>query len=397
MDDRLTVEEVRSDPVQQRRREFVERKGIGHPDSLCDGIAEAVSRRLSRHYRREFDRVHHHNTDKVHLGAGRAEPSFGGGTVHEPIYVLVGGRATQSVDGESVPVEDLAREAAREYLLETVPELDASNVEVDTRIGATSETLASLFERGDGSVANDTSYGAGHAPLSPTEGLVRTLEPRVHEGVDAVGKDVKLMAMRRDDRIEVTIAAAVIDRYVAGIEEYREVVARIREVASDHAERVVDLPVEVAVNAADPGPSGSGSASRTADLGAADVYLTATGLSAEAGDDGAVGRGNRATGLITPGRPTSLEAAAGKNPVAHAGKLYNLLAIRIARRLSYEHGADHAGVQLLSRIGEPISEPTAVDVETTADEESVEQVVRGELGAVDTLTEDLIDGHVDVF
>lgn len=37
------------------------------------------------------------------------------------------------------------------------------------------------------------------------------------------------------------------------------------------------------------------------------VYLTVTGTSAECGDDGQVGRGNRANGLITPYRPMTLE------------------------------------------------------------------------------------------
>jgi len=142
------VTTVDADPVGRRDLEFVERKGIGHPDSLCDGVAEAVSRRLSRFYRDEFDRVLHHNTDKVHLGAGRAEPTFGGGEVVDPIYVLVGGRATTRVDGEGLPVDELAMAAARDYLLETVPELDAADVVVETRIGRTSRDLSSLFDRG---------------------------------------------------------------------------------------------------------------------------------------------------------------------------------------------------------------------------------------------------------
>ena len=60
------------------------------------------------------------------------------------------------------------------------------------------------------------------------------------------------------------------------------------------------------------------------------------GLSAESGDDGQVGRGNRINGPITPYRPMSLEAAAGKNPVTHTGKLYNLLGDRMAHALLRE-------------------------------------------------------------
>ncbi len=383
MVEHVAVEQCAGDPVAARRMEFVERKGVGHPDSLCDGVAEAVSRRLSRYYRAEFGRVYHHNTDKVHLGAGHATPSFGGGEVVAPMYVLVGGRATTDVNGETVPVDRLAADAAREYLLDVVPALGPEDVVVETRIGRTSADLHSLFERGSEPLANDTSFGVGHAPGTPTERYVRTLEPRLHTELDAVGKDVKLMAVRRDDHVHLTVAAAVVDRYVAGLAEYREVVARVEALAEEHAADVLDIPVSVAVNAADVDES---------------VYLTVTGLSAEAGDDGAVGRGNRANGLITPHRAMSLEATAGKNPVTHVGKLYNLLALRVARRLADDLGADHTGVQLLSQLGAPVSEPQAADVVTTVgDEAAVRDVLDEELAAVDALTEDLIAGRGDTF
>jgi S-adenosylmethionine synthetase len=76
-----------------------------------------------------------------------------------------------------------------------------------------------------------------------------------------------------------------------------------------------------------------------------------------------VGRGNRVNGLITPYRPMSLEAAAGKNPVSHTGKLYNLLAERIAGRIAGGlEGVDEAYCYLLSRIGSPVSEPQLADI-----------------------------------
>ena len=382
---RFSMSTVDADPVAEAHTEFVERKGIGHPDSLCDGVAEAVSRRLSQYYRDTFGRVLHHNTDKVHLGAGRAEPAFHGGSIVEPIYVLVGGRATTTVDGEQLPVDELAREAAGEYLLATVPLLEPDDVVVDTRIGRTSDDLASLFGRGGEPLANDTSFGVSHAPGTVTERFVKTLEPRLHQELDAVGKDVKLMALRRGDHVYLTIAAAVIDRYVDDMAEYRAVIDRVQSLAERHAAESTHLSVSVDVNAADDFAEGS-------------VYLTTTGLSAEGGDDGAVGRGNRVNGLITPHRPMSLEAAAGKNPVTHVGKLYNLLALRIARRLEVDLDASYGCVQILSRIGDPVSEPVAVDVSTTLEDgEAVRSVVDDQFGAVDTLTEDIIEGRVSVF
>ncbi len=378
MHDRVSVSRVDADPAASRQVEFVERKGIGHPESLRDGVAEAVSRRLSRFRREEYGRILHHNTDKVHLGAGRAEPAFGGGRVVEPIYLLVGGRATTQVDGEDLPVDSLARTAAREYVLDTVPELDPEDLVVETRIGRTSGDPGELFDRGAEPLSNDTSFGVGHAPGTPTERLVRTLEPRLHGELGAVGRDVKLMALRRGSEIALTVAAAVVDSHVADVDEYRAVVDRVADLARRHAAETVDLPVTVGVNEADDYEAGS-------------VYLTTTGLSAEAGDDGAVGRGNRPNGLITPARPMSPEATAGKSPVTHVGKIYNLLALRISDRLATDHGADHAAVQLLSRIGDPVDQPWAVDVATTAEEAVAREAVRSELADVSTLTDDRVD------
>ena len=88
-----------------------------------------------------------------------------------------------------------------------------------------------------------------------------------------------------------------------------------------------------------------------------------TGSSAEAGDDGEVGRGNRVNGLITPHRPMTMEATAGKNPVSHVGKLYNIVASRIANRIVGEiSDAEAATCTMVSRIGDPIDQPAIVEV-----------------------------------
>jgi S-adenosylmethionine synthetase len=88
------------------------------------------------------------------------------------------------------------------------------------------------------------------------------------------------------------------------------------------------------------------------------VYLSLLGTSAEDADSGQVGRGNRVNGLISLNRPLGTEAAAGKNPVSHVGKIYNVLAHKIAKEI-YEkiEGIKEVYVLLLSRIGTPIDEP----------------------------------------
>lgn len=93
------------------------------------------------------------------------------------------------------------------------------------------------------------------------------------------------------------------------------------------------------------------------------MYLTVTNTSAEAGNDGQVGRGNRINGLITPGRPMSLEAAAGKNPVSHVGTIYNVAARDIATRVVEGHpDVQRAECLLISRIRAPIDRPAVAEI-----------------------------------
>jgi S-adenosylmethionine synthetase len=98
--------------------EIVERKGLGHPDTICDMLSEQLSVALSRKYLDEFGLVLHHNVDKALLAAGRAEPAFGGGRIVEPIDIYLAGRVTTEVRGKIVPVRTLAEETATAWLRE---------------------------------------------------------------------------------------------------------------------------------------------------------------------------------------------------------------------------------------------------------------------------------------
>jgi S-adenosylmethionine synthetase len=92
--------------------EVVERKGLGHPDTICDALADALSRNLCREYRRRFGQILHHNVDKALLCGGRAAPQFGGGSVLAPIDIHLGGRATSEVGSDSVPIREIAVEGS---------------------------------------------------------------------------------------------------------------------------------------------------------------------------------------------------------------------------------------------------------------------------------------------
>ncbi|MFC7187144.1 methionine adenosyltransferase [Halorubrum yunnanense] len=400
MDRNIQVSRLDRRAVEDQEVEIVERKGIGHPDSICDGIAESVSRALSQLYLDRVGKVLHYNTDETQLVAGRAAPAYGGGEVVEPIYVLIVGRATKEYEGEQLPVNSTALAAARDYLAEAIPELEyGTDVVVDAKLGEGSGDLQDVFgeETQQVPMANDTSFGVGHAPLTETETIVReaerALNGRYHDDHPEIGPDVKIMGKREGDRIDITVAAAMVDAYVDGLEEYDDAVKHVREFVTELAEDHTNREVHVDVNTADDYDDGS-------------VYLTVTGTSAEHGDDGSVGRGNRANGLITPNRPMSMEATSGKNPVNHIGKIYNLLSTRIAESVTDEiDGIRDLQVRLLSQIGRPIDEPHVADAQLVTEEgvaigdieAAVLEIVDRELSDVTDVTRSVIDGDVSTF
>jgi S-adenosylmethionine synthetase len=246
-------------------------------------------------------------------------------------------------------------------------------------------------------MANDTSYGVGHAPLSETEQIVKATEDRLNGeySVDhpEVGQDVKVMGKREGDQIDVTVAVAMVDRHIDDLDAYKAAVDNVRTYVADLATDYTDRDVTVHVNTADDYDEGS-------------IYLTTTGTSAEQGDDGSVGRGNRANGLITPNRPMSMEATSGKNPVNHIGKIYNLLSTEIAKSVVDDvDGIEQLQIRLLSQIGSPIDEPHVADAElvteddvTVADiEDEVEAAIDDELADVTSVTRRVIDGELSTF
>jgi len=398
----IVIERIEQTPVEKREAEMVERKGLGHPDSVADGIAEAISRELCREYLKRYGVILHHNTDQVEVVGGEAEPRFGGGEVLRPVLIFISGRATYKVGNDIIPIHDIAINAAKEYLRRNFRNLDAEHhVEYISRIGQGSVDLRRVFEEKEKEYprANDTSFGVGFAPFTDTERIVLETEKYIltelYKEYKEIGEDVKVMGVRNKDIIHVTIAQAFVSKYVPDPDHYINIKEEIREKIADRLSKLTDREVRVYIN--------------TADDPARDIYyITVTGLSMEAGDDGSVGRGNRVNGLITPYRPMSMEAAAGKNPVNHVGKLYNILSFKIAERIYESLGGDveEVYVRIVSQIGRPINDPLTANVQLLMSKnreipsnyiEEIRGIVEDMLDNINKLTTDLINGKVRVF
>ena len=399
----IIVKELIQKPIEEQEIEIVERKGIGHPDSISDGIAESVSRALCKAYMEKFDgKIMHHNTDEVQITAGESDPHFGGGEIIKPIDILLTGRGVSEIDGKKIGIDRIAITAAKEYLKENIINLDVeSSAVVECKIGSGSGDLVDVFKRDGMPSSNDTSFGVGFAPFSETEKIVMDTEELLNsksfkKKYPQVGEDIKVMGLRENNKIILTTAVAMVSKYVDGRDSYLNVKDELKDIITDLALKKTDREVETFINTGDDNSSESEKG----------YYLTVTGTSAEMGDDGSVGRGNRANGLITPNRPMSMEATSGKNPINHVGKIYNLLSNKMAEDITKEiNGIKQVHIMLLSQIGKPIDHPKAASAQIIVENgysmesvnKDVEGIMNNWLEDVGKITEMMVEGKIRTF
>jgi S-adenosylmethionine synthetase len=379
--------EITSRPPYAPPVEFVERKGAGHPDTICDHLAEDLARSLALSYLEHTGRVQHFNVDKAVLAAGAVDIGFGGGTHLKPSRLVLVGKADSSGDWQPDP--DALAVTYKEKLLEILPDANPAAFDVEIWLNQSSVDLKHVVTTAtEAPLANDTSFAAVSLPRSPLEEMVHQLEIYLnsfdYRSRVPVGRDIKVMGARIYDATTATIAIPVLAGAVENRSAYDDVIADVRHTASAIAGEAYGNNVAVAVNQADSENS---------------PYLTLSGTSAEAGDDGQVGRGNRFGGLITPYRPMSLEAAAGKNPAAHVGKTYHAVAADISARLIDETPVKEGTIRLLSSIGHPVTEPQAVHVEVVGDydEAAVAVIVKECLEDWQGVLERLIAGEYEIY
>lgn len=351
----IVIETYKGKSITEHRVEIVERKGIGHPDYMCDSMMDAISVALSKEYIKQFGTILHHNIDKGLLAAGRVKKYFGGGRVLKPMELTIGDRATFRAGNKEIPVADIAVSAAKKWLKRNLRFVDPErHLKYRIVLAPGSEELTDIFLRkGRVLPANDTSAAVGYYPLSPTEKIVLELEQflnskKFKQKYPETGEDIKVMGLRRENVLDLTVAMPLLADYIKSENDYFERKQAIHDVMESFLERFEGFKKRnVYFNTLDEKGRGLGG-----------VYLSLLGTSAEDADSGQVGRGNRVNGLISLNRPLGTEAAAGKNPVSHVGKIYNVLAHKIAKEI-YEkvEGIKEVYVLLLSRIGTPIDEP----------------------------------------
>jgi len=398
----ICVEAFKGKSVTEQRVEIVERKGTGHPDQICDSVMEAISIALCSEYKARCGAIQHHNIDKGLLIAGQVEKRFGGGRVTAPMELVIGDRATFRVGGVELPVSEIAVGAARNWIKHNLRFVDPErHVNYRVALAPGSEALTDIFSRsGDVMPANDTSAAVGYYPLSPTENVVLGMERFLNgrefkEKFPQSGEDVKVMGSRNGSELELTIAMPLMASFVRSEQAYFEIKSAIQDEMHAFMENLAVFDsVSIGYNTLDQRGRGLDG-----------VYLSLLGTSAEDADSGQVGRGNRVNGIISMNRPIGTEAAAGKNPVSHVGKIYSIMAHRLAREI-YQgvSGIREVYVMLQSRIGSPVNMPRIATAQLLLEKGrqlselsyQVEEIFEREMGSMEIFCEALSRGEYPV-
>jgi len=396
----IFLEPIRSMPTFKKRFEIVERKGIGHPDTICDLIMNQISIELSKMYLKETGTIQHHNMDKSLLVAGQSENKFGGGKITKPMKLVIGDRATFEVKGQKLPVEDVAILTAKKWFDNNLRFVKEEHVEYQLEVGTSSHELRSIFENPKSFVANDTSALVGYAPFTKTESSVLETEEYINsqnfkKEFPESGEDVKVMGFRNDNTLDLTIAMAFVDSHVDSENHYfKRKQDMLQSISEFHRKRGDFDEIKITMNNLD-----------TKNKGIEGLYLTVLGTSADNADSGEVGRGNMANRVISLTRPAGSEATAGKNPVSHIGKIYNALSFKLAEEIQKAvPDLEEVLVWMYNVIGKPVNEPKAIIIQPISDKEldvakfesAIKEIVEQNLNKMDEFCMQLASGKIEI-
>ena len=356
----IYVETISGYTMSEQFLEIVERKGKGHPDTICDSLVESISIALSEEYKKCVGSIVHFNIDKALLSAGKVEKRFGGGRVLKPVKFIVGDRATFLWGNKRIPIRDVVIESTINWFKKNLRFFDPEkNLDIEIALSEGSTELTNIFREGNKNLpANDTSAAVGFYPLTPAEKIVLELEKYLNSEnyktlYPETGEDVKIMAIRKGDELNLTIAMPFIAELIYSEKEYFQKKEKVMNSIKKFLRKYSGtFHINVSFNALDKKGHGIDG-----------VYLTLLGTSLEDADSGQVGRGNRANGLISVARAIGTEAVAGKNPVSHVGKIYSVFTHYLAKKIHQKiEGIREIYVYMVSKIGKPVNEPEVVSV-----------------------------------
>jgi S-adenosylmethionine synthetase len=344
----------------------VERKGIGHPDTIADMVAEDFTNAYSKYTLSEFGEIINHSSDKVLLSGGMSELHFGSMKTIKPMTAYLFGKTVNTFGQKEIPVEKIFKDSCKKVFTEVFKNekvLDALEYKVDTNNGIGMEHSKTFYapkEKDDMVVhesykSNDTIICSGFAPYSEIETLAIDIENYVNgeewkRTFSFTGFDIKVMIVKLLENIDITLCVPFIAERTPSFSFYEEQKKHIHE----SVQAFVDSRVykekgntyTVHINTRDFDEH---------------AYVVAFGSALDKGDFGAVGRGNKYSGVISLCRKTNIEAPAGKNPQLHSGKLFTIFAHHLAWKLHKKYTCP-ISVDIAAKAGEDIDDPFVVIV-----------------------------------
>lgn len=365
--------------------EIVERKGVGHPDTLADALAEECSRVYSNYCLKKFGAVLHHNLDKLYIGGGLYQCDYGVQKKVKPINIVTNGRISNQFADTKIDIDKILRGVIKEYIAAVLPHVDVEN-DLNIVVNSTQNTRIDNWfspkDRGDIPdseivFANDTSAITAYYPLTTSEKLAIEME-RFFWNPDKnlypkpiyndIGQDIKVMVIRKNNNIDVVMCIPVIATEAESEKRYFEIIDFYEKKLTEHAKSICKkrgYKVNVTVNA------------KFSKEKMGTKYLLVKGTSAECGEEGLVGRGNNMQGIIPLYRPNSMEAGAGKNPRYHTGRVLSYVANKLAKEI-YLQTNSKCSITMITKNKYSLIPPyeTIINLEKYVDRKVVLDIVK---------------------
>lgn len=379
-------------PIDLQPFEIVERKGIGHPDTLADGVAEAVSIEYCRYCIKNFGAILHHHFDKTLIMGGQAKIDFGIGEMVKPFRLVINGRVSSVFGDKEINYQEIQEKAAKEYLKKTLPHLDVDKW-VEIKFFSTSYSKSPVWYRPRSlddlpefktPFVNDSSAIVSFWPLSSTEKLVLEMERYFYDKnknpkFNYVGHDIKILAIRNFKNIDLTLCVPFISSNTPNRAFYLEKLNFIHSELKMVAQNLLGdkFNINISLNTQDFGLLG-------VTRRRSSYYFSASGSALDYGEEGLVGRGNKMRGLMPCLRPVSTDAIHGKNPSFHVGKVYAYFGDQISKAIAEELGCECV-VILATQNKRPTSSPQKIiiNISEKRNKKEIKEIVERELSKRD--------------
>jgi len=387
--------------------EIAERKGIGHPDNLCDAVAEKISVAYSKYCLEKYGFILRHMVDKIAILGGSSKVCFGRGEMTSPIRLLLNGRFTHRFKEVEIDYLDIANKVVKDHFENIFPLLDTDKwlkVIDNTHFsqgpgvvygedGTTKNERSQFFlvsddksvkHHNNGFRSNDTSTTVSYYPLSDLENMVIMSEeflnsPDFKKTHQYVGTDIKVMGKRVKKDIELTLCVPFIAKFTPDQNFYINKLKDLKDLIIKTLKKEFSrYSINIFLNTRD-------------NLNNQDIYLTTIGSAVESGDEGAVGRGNRSNGVIPFTRNMSSEAPCGKNPVYHTGKIFTVIGDIIAEEIYKSLGIENT-VYLTSQMGGDMNDPWQVAIAVNGYRRNIDVKLKND---IENIVEEKLKKHIE--